>query len=96
MYLPLALRFLYRLVDDRISGNKRLMLHHGMHKLPYWASWWAAYTLNNFIISIICGTLAAERIFQRTSADALIAVLMLYGQALFGVVWVCASLFDNP
>lgn len=68
----------------------------GMRSFSYWTAQLAAYTLKTLIIAIVCGAIGAHRVFQRTTFGVLFVTLLLYGQTLFGLLWICASMFDNP
>jgi hypothetical protein len=96
MYLPLALRTVYRIVQERVSGCKQLLRSSGMRTMPYWCSWWCGFTLINIAIAIACGALSHFKIFHATSLSVLVTSFLLIGQAYFGLVWISASLFDNP
>lgn len=95
-FVPLVYRGIYRVVSEKETRAKEVMLMMGLSQKTYWLSWVFWWTLNNlFISSAMVSVLYYGGAFDNTEWSIMFTLFFVYGQALFGYMLIAQSLFFN-
>lgn len=93
-FVPLVFRQVYRVVSEKETRAKEVMLMMGMNPLVYWALWFFWWTMNNLFICVaMASVLKYGGAFDNCEWTVLFAIFFVYGQALFSYMLVAQSLF---
>ena len=95
MYVPPVYRTVYRIVAEKENRAKEAMRMMGLKDFPYWASWWAYYTLVNTAMVSLTWIILVIWVFQFTDWSIIYLVMWLYGQSLFGLMLITQSVFTK-
>lgn len=93
-FVPLVFRQVYRVVSEKETRAKEVMLMMGMDARVYWLSWFVWWTMNNLFICVaMASVLKYGGAFENSDWTVLFAIFFVYGQSLFAYMLVAQSLF---
>ena len=79
MYIPLLYRTVYRIVQEKESKVRSIMLMMGMRDTPYWLSWFTYYTIINTLVATVVTLLMSNLILSHSNPFMLWLILWLFG-----------------
>ena len=95
MYVPPVYRTVYRIVAEKENRAKEAMRMMGLKDFPYWASWYAYFTIVNTIMVTLVWLVLITWVFRFTDWSIIYLVIWIYGQSIFGLMMITQSLFTK-
>jgi len=92
-FIPPVYNLTFKIVREKETRAKEIMLIMGMTDLPYWLSWFVFYTCINTVVSTLAWFFLLFNVINYSNPMYLWIFFWLYGEAVFGQIIFLQSMF---